>query len=261
MGHPWQSVLLIVALGFVPSVAGFRSEPILDATEDLIVDPQVAAKFDGIATTDAWGSKESISGHGSEKDSTKFIVQFLDKFIKKHEIKKLIDIPCGDANWQFNIHSIQTSACEYYGADVSSVALQKARNSNANRTYMKFAAEPFDWTTDELVVEQGQHTLIMMKHVLQHLPLEMGIKAIKNAKMSGAKYLAVTNHDKELWGVQENGNVQLGGMYHNNMFMAPFSFTNQLADIADDLIADGLNSKEVKKYGNFMIFDLSAQRI
>jgi len=82
--------------------------------------------------------------------------------------------------------------------------------------------------------------------------LDDGVKMITNIKKSGVRYLAVTNHAKDIFDVRENKNIDFGGFYPNNMFLPPFNFNQPVADVNDLL-----NTKEEKKkFGNLLIFDL-----
>lgn len=52
-----------------------------------------------------WGSKESVSGPGSEKNSSLVqnciisIITFINNFLENNETIIIADIPCGDLNW------------------------------------------------------------------------------------------------------------------------------------------------------------------
>lgn len=70
-------------------------------------------EFDRIFAKNEWGSKESVSGLGSEMAYTENIRHLLGNVISKFEIKRLIDSPCGDANWQWSIPGL--SNIEYLG--------------------------------------------------------------------------------------------------------------------------------------------------
>ena len=99
-----------------------------------------------------------------------------------------------------------------------------------------------------------ENNLIIIKEVIQHLPLDDGIKMLKNIKKSGIKYIAITNHDKILFN-SVNTNVEIGGFYPNNMFMPPFNFKNPLKDV-NDIISGDSNKKG---YGNLIIFNIQEQ--
>ena len=79
---------------------------------------------------------------------------------------------------------------------------------------------------------------------------------LKNIKESGIKYLAITNHDSELFDIKQNINIkQFGDTYQNNIYLEPFNFTNPIDDISYLI-----NNKEMEKgYGNLIIFNIQEQ--
>jgi len=122
---------------------------------------------------------------------------------------------------------------------------------------MTFSENPINLCETILQCNDGEKSLIIIKEVIQHLPLEYGIKMLKNIKNSGIKYIAVTNHDKTLFNVNSNINVAIGEFYQNNIFLPPFNFKNPLCDANDEIIGD-INKI---KYGNLIIFNIQEQDI
>ena len=80
----------------------------------------------------------------------------------------------------------------------------------------------------------------------------------KKYKKSGIKYIAITNHDKILFNIDKNINIDMiGDFYPNNMFMEPFNFKNPIKDVKDII-----NNKNLEKgLGNLIIFDIQEQNI
>merc|ERR1719181_2939 len=58
--------------------------------------------------------------------------------------------------------------------------------------------------------------MIIVKEVLQHLPLKMGVKMLQHAKHAGVKFLAVTT-DKTF----ENRDIEMGGLFYGPDVEAP----------------------------------------
>jgi hypothetical protein len=212
-------------------------------------------KFESIAKGGGWKSDgTTISGGGSTIEINKYRTKFLSDFIKDYGITHIIDIPCGDANWQHSIPDLDKIS--YFGSDISTTALNSAKNKNKHREYMKFSEKPIDLTENVLKIKNGEKTLIIIKEVIQHLPLQQGMKMLKNAKKSGIKYIAVTNHDTKLFNVEKNIDVTAGGFYPNNIFLEPFNFKNPIRDINESL-----NDDLQAGYGNLIIFDLGEQEL
>lgn len=213
-------------------------------------------KFDKMYHDQGWGftNNETLSGDGSTLAVNKYRNLFLSNFINKHRIQKVYDI-CGDCNWQHAFVSlVNVEGFEYFGFDVSGIALTKAKEKNAGNS-LKFSDSPIDLCNYKLECTNPSKSLIIIKEVIQHLPLDMGLTILKNIKESGIKYLAVTNHDTELFDIRVNKNTQPGGFYPNNMYLEPFNMKNPIEDISDFI-----NNKELEKeYGNLIIFDMDTQ--
>jgi hypothetical protein len=79
---------------------------------------------------------------------------------------------------------------------------------------------------------------------------------LKNIKKSGIKYIAITNHDKDIFNVSENINILTGGFYPNNIYFSPFYFTNPIKDINDIL-----DRNLISGYGNLIIFNIQEQNL
>mmetsp|Transcript_156450 Transcript_156450/g.284629 ORF Transcript_156450/g.284629 Transcript_156450/m.284629 type:complete len:136 (-) Transcript_156450:110-517(-) len=62
--------------------------------------------------------------------------------------------------------------------------------------------------------------MIIVKEVIQHLPLDMGLRMLQNAKAANIKWLAVTTNPK-----YHNQNVPIGSWFPGpNAEAAPFNF-------------------------------------
>lgn len=178
--------------------------------------PDSKAVFDGIAKTDSWGSKESISGPGSELDVTAPVRDCLGRWIAKYNIKVFVDAPCGDANWQGSIPGIDH--VKYKGYDIADLPVQRARNKNSQHVGMSF---------DQLDLTKHSPTekpdLMMVRDVIQHVPLSMGRQMLLNAKAAGAKYIAVTTFTDG-----KNSDITAGSFYQNDIHAHPFSLPSPL---------------------------------
>ena len=215
-------------------------------------------QFNKIYKNKYWGdNKNTLSGSGSTLEANIYRNIFLSKFINNNKIKKVYDI-CGDCNWQNQfVKLVKDKNFEYFGFDVSAVALLRAKIKNYNIPNMSFSNKPIDLCNTILDCNDKLNSLVLIKEVIQHLPLNLGIKMLQNIKKSGIKYIAITNHDQELFNVNENYNVNIGDFYPNNMFLKPFNFKNPLADVKDII----KNKDLIKKYGNLIIFNIQEQNI
>ena len=212
--------------------------------------------FERIAMTNAWGNPESISGAGSTVSVNRFRVQCIKKFIKEYGIKQIYDIPCGDANWQ---HTLLSENLQYYGSDISEHALAKAKEKNKMYSSNMHFLKPINLIhkIPNIIGKDvdKDNALFLSKEVVQHLSLKDGVSMLNNIRLSGARYIAVTNHDRRLFNVKENRDIKSGSFYPNNVFLPPFNFQNPIVDCSDML----QTGHDKKKYGNLLIFDLHGQ--
>jgi hypothetical protein len=211
--------------------------------------------FQNVYLNRLWGNanNETRSGGGSTIEINKYRVKFISEFIKDNGISCLYDI-CGDANWQ---HTIDLgSNCKYFGFDISSEALNDARSKNIDHIHLQFSETPIDLCESLIECSDPENSMIIIKEVIQHLPLDHGLKMLKNIKKSGIKYIAITNHDKDIFNVSENINILTGGFYPNNIYFSPFYFTNPIKDINDIL-----DRNLISGYGNLIIFNIQEQNL
>jgi hypothetical protein len=209
--------------------------------------------FNNIYRNSIWGyaDNETLSGGGSTKSVNIFRNKFLSDFVNENNIRLIFDI-CGDCNWQNEFMKLVKVKATYFGFDVSDHALNLAKENNKHND-LTFSENTINLCESELICDD-ENSLIIIKEVIQHLPLDDGIKMLKNIKKSGIKYIAITNHDKKLFD-SVNTNVEIGGFYPNNMFMPPFNFKNPLKDV-NDIISGDSNKKG---YGNLIIFNIQEQ--
>ena len=78
-----------------------------------------AGRFSAVYEERLWGSAESASGLGSERNSgtVRHALAVLDDVIRTHGIRSIADIPCGDFNWMPELLAAH-SDLTYVGYDV-----------------------------------------------------------------------------------------------------------------------------------------------
>ena len=214
-------------------------------------------KFAEIYKNRLWActDNESLSGDGSSKNANRLRNIFLSEFINNNTITHVYDI-CGDCNWQSDFVDLVTNKqFTYFGFDVCEDALKIAKDKNKFNTSMRFSDTPIDLCETVLDCKNGDTSLIIIKEVIQHLPLEHGVKMLKNIKQAGIKYIAITHHDKFLFNAHTNNTIEIGEFYPNNMFLPPFNFKNPINDINDTIT----NYIDKKMYGNLIIFNIQEQ--
>ncbi len=227
-----------------------------------------AREFNEIASSNRWGNADSISGDGSTVEINRIRAVCLSVFIFTHNVTRMYDIPCGDAHWQHSIPGVGTHFA-YVGSDISSVALGKARAKNRGRPRMRFLENTTNLISDVPSVADPEHSIWMLKEVVQHLPLAAGLKMVQNVQRSGVRYLAITSHATDLFkvgkknfggkGKNKNTEVPYGGFYQNNVFLPPFNFPRSalLSDCSELLVTP---ADKIRR-GNLLIFDLHAWKL
>lgn len=178
----------------------------------------VEAAFEAIAVNRVWGNPDinqhlqSLSGPGSMLQTTKRLRRCLGQWIARFNITSIVDAPCGDATWQGSIPGIHE--VRYTGFDVSKHTLRRAKMTNANASLMRFVR------ADLTKRVPPRADLIMVRDVVQHLPLRLGVQLLTNAKVSGARWLAVSTYGGPK---ATNREVKVGGYYQNNIHLPPFN--------------------------------------
>ncbi|KAK3089758.1 hypothetical protein FSP39_006260 [Pinctada imbricata] len=194
-----------------PSKASRKSKGNKETNER--VNKNLQKVFEHIAVQNLWrGENETRSGTGSLLSSTVTMRECLGEWIKKYNITSVVDIPCGDGNWQRLIPGIHTIS--YRGFDISTFVIKIAQNRNPPN--MKYGI--LDLTSDV----PPKADLIIIRDAIQHLPLRLGKQAILNARRSGVKWIGISSYPT----AKRNKDITMGGYYKNNIQISPFFLTN-----------------------------------
>lgn len=175
----------------------------------------------------SWGSFESRSGPGSTLEQTENIRSELKQLISRYNIKSVTDFPCGDLNW---IQLLFDDISHYTGCDI----VQECIQNNISK-FPEHQFKCLDLATDEI----PQSDLLIVRDVIGHQPLEIGMKMLENIKKSKCKYLLSTTWARktpngydvpfEIYGDGAdvkplvNKIVPIGGWYPVNLMNEPFS--------------------------------------
>jgi len=169
--------------------------------------------------------RKSLSGSGSDVDEgmTGPGLVFLSDVILDYNIVTMLDIPCGDTNWQFE--SWETDSIGLYvGADVVKKVISKNAQRFSFHRNKRFVQWDFVSCPIPRVAVNGgtakPFDLLHVRDVLQHISAKDGAAAAKNIKDSGAKYVISTTWDD----ATSNPGAEGGQAYHNNLRLAPFFF-------------------------------------
>ncbi len=159
-------------------------------------------------------NKQSLSGPGSIPNSiqTNNLIFELGEFIKKNNIKKILDAPCGDCAW---IKKIFNTNIEYTGIDIVEDLINL--NSIKFKSYKNVKFYCKDLTENN---EFNNFDFVLLRDFFIHLPLETINKILINLRMSNCKYFAFNNYES----VQLNKQISTGQHRKINILHRPFYF-------------------------------------
>lgn len=169
--------------------------------------------FDAIYRENRWNGVESLSGPGSGSASTERITPKIRCLARDLRIESVLDIGCGDNFWMPMLPG-------YFGIDVTAEAVDRARTRHPTRLYA---------VDDARTTPLAAHDLVIVRDVLQHLPLADGQAILRGIRSSRSRWLLASTY---LGGV--NQDILAGQCYDNNLSSAPFDLGP-----AEELLFDG----------------------
>lgn len=164
--------------------------------------------FDRIYRDNLWNGVESRSGPGSGDAATAKVRDQVVALVEELGIASVLDFGCGDSYWTPDLPG-------YVGYDPTAEAIQRARTNHPERRY----------TTRR---PKGPFDLVILRDVLQHLPLKIGLEKLTQAKASG-RYLLASTYVGSV-----NLDIEAGDAYSPDLTQSPFSMP-----WPDRLIFDG----------------------
>lgn len=201
----------------------------------------IKRKFTKIYRRNLFGGTKSRSGGGSDLIQTEVIRKEITALLEKFQLKSLIDAPCGDFFWMENTH---LPVNEYIGIDIVEEIIKHniIKHAAPGRIFLKK-----DLTTDFL----PQADIILCRDCLVHLSFAHSLKAIKNFKKSGAKYLLTTTF------TERTGNDDLGKAVWRtlNLELPPFNFPKPLKMINENC-TEGNGNYGDKSLGLWLLKDI-----
>lgn len=181
--------------------------------------------FSEIKHSNVWGSPESVSGAGSERSQTEFLVPELGRLLKARGVKTLLDIPCGDFNWMKNV---DLSGVRYTGADIVNDLIQG--------NTLRYKAENIDFRVLNLITDDlPKNDVVFVRDCLVHLSYKDIFSALENIKKSGSRYLLTTTFTNR----RKNYDIVTGDWRTLNLLKPPFNFPEPLQIIVEHCTEDG----------------------
>lgn len=182
----------------------------------------VELAFENIYENNIWGepsnsrrNKKFHSGGGANitNDFELGYRKLLQSYFDKPDVKTVIEIGCGD----FEVTgSLDLSNVDYTGYDVVK-SLIDYNNENFGSTNIRFVHSSNILQNLDLKAD-----LIIIKDVLQHLPMNFYLDFIKNIP-NNFKYNLITNDYSD-----SNSDIQFGGYTTNNFSAEPFNMKTDI---------------------------------
>ena len=167
----------------------------------------------------SWDNKESNSGQGSSLEETKELRKKLPVVIKQLNIKKILDLPCGDYNWMNNV---DLGVDRYIGGDI---VKNIVFNNNKKYASDTVCFKQLDLTKDPLDAVD----LIICRDCLVHLSYDNINRVFNNLLSSNIMYIATTSYPEE----KNNRDIVTGGWRKLNFQISPFNLPEPVAIIEE----------------------------
>ena len=173
--------------------------------------------FEDIVHNQKW--KKSTCGPGSTIGYTKNLREKLKPLLIKHNIKSMLDIPCGDYSWM-SLINVQ-EVVNYTGGDIVEFLIKENKLKYPNVNF-----SVFNLTTDKL----PDIDLLFCRDCLLHLSFEDIDKVFKNISESNIKYILTSNWFED---ATNDRNILTGSWRYVNFLDSPYNFEKPLDSIVD----------------------------
>ena len=189
--------------------------------------------FTQIYERNGWGNTESLSGPSSTLQRTENLRGFLSKFFSLHNIKSVVDAPCGDMNWMSKL--LESCNVHYTGIDIVEDLIENNKKKYGNSNTAFFCKNILQ---DPL----PKADLMICRDFMFHMSYSDISRFMKNFIESGIKYIFLTTHinsfilekDKRyLYNRFHNRDIKTGGWRMFDLFLPPFNFPTPICSCVD----------------------------
>lgn len=191
------------------------------------------ARFARMYETNLWDNSESRSGDGSSLASTAGLRASLPNLLRQLEVRRLLDVPCGDFHWMAHMDLAGAGVVAYVGGDVvdAIVKANTARDSGPSRSFVRV-----DLTSGPLPAVAGQPAdAVLCRDCLVHLSFANIARAMRVVRDSGARYLIATTF------LEQSANIDIvdGNWRPLNLERAPFNLPSPVAVLVEGCEEEG----------------------
>lgn len=164
----------------------------------------------------------SVSGHGSNIGTEQFknLEKNFNNFINEHEIKSILDMPCGDFLWINEI--IKNKDIEYLGIDIVDDLIEKNKKKYVNNKINFETHDIVNFKTSKFF------DLIIIRDLFIHLDHDDIKKIFENLNKINFKYIALNSYKNII-----NEDVLIGRHRKINLLERPFSLKKPFFSFKD----------------------------
>jgi hypothetical protein len=151
-------------------------------------------------------------------------VATLRSLMEEHEVRSILDIPCGDFHW---MRRVNLQGLSYIGGDiVRELVVQNQRHASEGISFRHM---------DLLIHDLPKVDLILCRDCLVHFSFDDIFKALRNLCASGSRFLLTTTFPARL----ENLSIPTGKWRPLNLERAPFSLPPPVMILNEGCTEDG----------------------
>ena len=164
----------------------------------------------------------SVSGHGSNINTNQFfnLKKIFTKIIDDKEINSVLDMPCGDFLWFYEI--IKDKNIDYVGVDIVNELIE------ANK--IKYQNKKFSFINEDIVNfdTNKKFDLILIRDLFIHIQNSDIKKIIQNIDNMNFRYVALNSYNNKV-----NDDVIVGKHRKINLLIEPFNLNQPLEYFKD----------------------------
>jgi hypothetical protein len=160
-------------------------------------------------------------------------IRFLADVIDEFNVTTLADVPCGDVNWQFESWEMDSLQL-YLGLDVAAKVIAMDQQRFEHHRNKAFAVWDFSAcaipqyvtttpTSCRTPASQPQpFELVHVRDVIQHMPIDKGVDAVRNVFESGCTWAVMTTMPTTPEGNARGKTMQHSSYYGAQLGSPPF---------------------------------------
>lgn len=164
-----------------------------------------------------WRGENTVCGGGSTLLYTQHLRHHLSGFLEKHQIKSMLDAPCGDYNWM--AQTKLPDGLRYIGGDIIEALIKTNQEK-----YPGIEFRTIDITVDPL----PDVDLLFCRDCLIHFSHADIRLVLDNINRSNIKYILMTNYNNNF-----NKDIKTGKFRELNFTQAPYEFDDPIDSIKD----------------------------